>query len=88
VGAIVNGAVRTWLVDPNGQLELLILPAGFSARFDPFELLNEQGQVVAKGGNVVTVGGSYPVKEGDPRRLGHKHAFLAWGLSRPGPATK
>jgi hypothetical protein len=80
VGAIVDGAVRTWLVDPNGQLELLILPARFAARFDPFELLNERGDVVARGGDVVTVGGAHLVKAGDPRRLGHEHAFSAWQL--------
>jgi hypothetical protein len=62
VGAIVDGAVRTWLVDPNGQLQLLILPAGFAARFDPFELLNEHGDVVARGGDVVTVGGAHLVR--------------------------
>jgi hypothetical protein len=87
VGAIVDGAVRTWLVDPNGQLQLLILPAGFAARFDPFELLNEHGDVVARGGDVVTVGGAHLVKAGDPRRLGHEHAFSAWQLSRGAPTN-
>jgi hypothetical protein len=81
VGAIVDGAVRTWLVDPQGQLQLLILPWGFSARFDPFELLDERGEVVARGGEVVTVGGAHLVKAGDPRRLGHENAFSAWELS-------
>jgi hypothetical protein len=85
VGAIVDGAVRTWLVDQHGQLQLLILPAGFTARFDPFELLNERGDVVAKGGDVVTVGGAHLVKAGDPRRLGHEIVFSAWQLSRGEP---
>ncbi len=87
VGAIVDGAVRTWLVDPNGQLELLIVPSRFSARFDPFELLDERGEVVAKGGELVTVAGAYLVKAGDPPRLGHKHAFSAWQLSRGEPTN-
>jgi len=85
VGAIVDGAVRTWLLGPNRQLQLLILPSGFSARFDPFELLDERGDVVANGGDVVTVAGGYLVKAGDPRRLGHEHAFSAWQLSRGEP---
>jgi hypothetical protein len=85
VGAIVDGAVRAWLMDPNGQLQLLILPAGFAARFDPFELLNEHGDVVARGGDVVTVGGAHLVKAGDPGRLGSEHAFSAWRLSRRAP---
>jgi hypothetical protein len=87
VGAIVDGAVRTWLVDPNGQLQLLILPAGFAARSDPFELLNEHGDVVARGGDVVTVGGAHLVKADDARRLGHEHAFSAWQLSRGAPTV-
>lgn len=85
VGAIVDGAVRTWLVDPHGQLQLLVLPSAFSARFDPFELLDERGEVVAKGGEFVTVGGAHLVKTGDPRRLGQRNAFSAWQLSRGEP---
>jgi hypothetical protein len=88
VGAIVGGAVRTWLLDPHGQLQLLLLPAGFRARFDPLELLNEQGEVVAKGGELVTVGGAHLVKSDDLRRLGHERAFSAWGISRAEPNNR
>lgn len=87
VGAIVDGGVRTWLMDANGQLQLLILPSRFSARFDPFELLDERGEVVAKGGDFVTVGGGHLVKDGDPRRFGHENAFSAWQLSRGEPTN-
>jgi hypothetical protein len=87
VGAIVDGAVRTWLLDPGGQLQLLILPSGFSARFDPFELLDERGKVVARGGEFVTVGGAHLVKAEDSRRLGHENAFSAWVLSRGEPTN-
>jgi hypothetical protein len=88
VGAVVGGAVRTWLVDPNGQLQLLLLPADFRARIDPLELLNERGEVVAKGGELVTVGGAHLVKSDDSRRLGHEHAFSAWQISRAGPRNR
>lgn len=88
VGAIIDGAVRTWLVDPQGQLQLLLLPAGFRARFDPLELLNEQGEVVASGGELVTVGGAHLVKSDDARRLGHESAFSAWGISRAKPNSR
>jgi hypothetical protein len=57
------------------------------ARFDPFELLDERGEVVARGGEVVTVGGAHMVKEADPRRLGHESAFSAWQLSRSEPTN-
>jgi hypothetical protein len=82
VGALIDGAVRTWLMGPGGQLQLLILPGGFSARFDPFELLDERGEVVAHGGDDVIVAGAHLVKTDDPRRLGHDEAFSAWQLSR------
>ena len=75
VGAMIDGAGRTWPVGPNGQLHLLILPSSFTARFDPFELLDERGEVVAQGGEVVTVAGGYLVKAGDPRLHGHEDAF-------------
>ncbi len=74
-------------MSPDGQLRLLILPSGFSARFDPFELLDERGEVVAKGGEFVTVGGAHLVKAGDPRGLGHEAAFSAWQLSRGEPTN-
>jgi hypothetical protein len=79
VGAIVNGAVRTWLADPTGQLTLVVWPQGFQARFDPLELLDERGQTVAIGGEHVTVGGAQLVKRDGRRTLGHERAFIATG---------
>jgi hypothetical protein len=84
VGAIVDGAVRTWLVDPNGQLVLIMWPRGFRARFDPLELLDEHGKVVARGGEVLTVGGGF-LKSGDPRSLGHQLVFCGSRVSRRTP---
>ena len=79
-GAIVDGSVRTWLTDTNGQLTLVIWPGHFRARFDPLELVNDQGEVVARGGEFVTVSGGF-LKPGDPRSLGHDRVFSAWTVS-------
>jgi hypothetical protein len=81
---MIDGRVRSWLLGPHGQLELLILPSGFRARFEPFEILDERGEVVARGGDDVTVAGGY-LKRGDPRALGYENAFSAWQLWRSDP---
>jgi hypothetical protein len=79
-GAIVSGAVRTWLADSNGQLTLVMWPADFRARFDPLEVIDAHGEVIARGGRLVTVGGGY-LKSADPGSLGHELVFSAWQAS-------
>lgn len=81
-GAIVDGAVRTWLADTNGQLTLVMWPGNFRARFDPLEVIDHQGAVVARGGEAVTMAGGFLVKAGDPRKLGHDRVFSAGKVSR------
>lgn len=87
VGAIVDGAICTWLAQPNGQLVLMMWPRDFRARFDPLELLDEQGNVVANGGELVTVVGGF-LPPGDPRSLGHDRAFAARPVSAAARATR
>jgi hypothetical protein len=86
VGAIVDGAVCTWLVQDGGQLVLMMWPRTFRARFDPLELLDVEGRVLARGGEEVTVAGGY-LKPGDPRVLGHTLAFAAWAVERAGQSA-
>ncbi|MGH2873916.1 MAG: hypothetical protein ACRDL5_15825 [Solirubrobacteraceae bacterium] len=80
VGAIIDGAVCTWLAQAHGQLVLMMWPRQFRARLDPLELLDEQGNVVATGGEFVTVVGGF-LPAGDPRSLGHERAFAARPVS-------
>jgi hypothetical protein len=77
VGAVVDGAARTFLAESDGHLVLLMWPDGYSARFSPLEVLDEEGQVVAKGGEFLTLGGGFLVKQDDPRTLGHDAVFAA-----------
>jgi hypothetical protein len=79
-GAIVDGSVHTWLTDGNGQLTLVMWPGNFRARFDPLEVIDHHGDVVARGGHFVTVAGGL-LKPGDPRSLGHERVFSAWQVS-------
>jgi hypothetical protein len=79
-GAIVDGSVRTWLTDGNGQLTLVMWPGNFRARFDPLEVIDHNGNVVARGGQFVTVAGGF-LKSGDRRSLGHERVFSAWQVS-------
>jgi hypothetical protein len=55
-------------------------PGNFQARFDPLEILDHHGDVVARGGQFVTVAGGF-LKSGDPRSLGHVRVFSAWQVS-------
>ena len=80
VGAIVNGSVRTWLTDGDGQLTLLMWPGNFRARFGPLEVVDHHGNVIARGAHLVTVAGGY-LKSKDPRSLGHTTVFSAWKAS-------
>ncbi len=84
-GAIVEGSVRTWLTDAHGQLTLVMWPEHFRARFDPLEVIDDHGEVVARGGRFVSVAGGY-LKSGDPRSLGHEHVFCAWQVSEDSDA--
>lgn len=80
VGAIVDGCIRTWLADHDGQLTLVMWPGNFHARFDPLEILDNNNRTVAHGGRSVLVGGGY-LKTGDARSLGHQRVFCAWQAS-------
>jgi hypothetical protein len=76
----VDGSVRTWLADSNGQLTLVMWPGNFRARFDPLEVIDHDGDVVGLGGHWVTVAGGF-LKSGDPRALGRERVFSAWRVS-------
>jgi hypothetical protein len=90
VGAVVDDAFRTWLVGSGGHLTLVVWPGGFSACVDGrrFELLDEEGELVATGGEFIAIGGGFLVKQGDPRKLGHENVFItsARQVTRTSPA--
>jgi hypothetical protein len=75
VGAIIDDCVCTWLAKTHGQLELMMWPRRYRARFDPLEVLDERAQVLARGGKILTVGGGF-LPQADPGALGHKRVFV------------
>lgn len=80
VGAIVDGRVRTWVADAGGQLTLVMWPGNFRAHFDPLEVIDDRGEIVARGGRLVLLAGGY-LKTQDNRSLGHQRVFSAWQAS-------
>jgi hypothetical protein len=80
VGAIVNGLMRTWVADEDGQLTLVMWPGNFHARFDPLEIIDDHQETVAHGGRLVLLAGGY-LKSSDDRSLGHQRVFCAWQAS-------
>jgi hypothetical protein len=80
VGAIVNGLMRTWLADSDGQLTLVMWPGNFQARFDPLEIIDNHGRTAARGGRSLRLAGRY-LKTEDARSLGHQKVFCAWQAS-------
>jgi hypothetical protein len=80
VGTIVNGLMRTWLADNDGQLTLVMWPGNFQARFDPLEIIDNHNRTVAHGGRSVLLTGGY-LKSDDARALGHQRVFCAWQAS-------
>lgn len=78
-GALVDGAVRTWL-ERDDRLILLVWPREFRANIDPLELLDENGQVLARGGERIAVGGGSFPEETTVR--GSTRSFHAWSVSR------
>jgi hypothetical protein len=81
VGAIVNGFMRTWLADDDGQLTLVMWPGNFHACFDPLEIVDNHNHTVAHGGRPVLLSGGY-LKTEDARSLGHQRVFCAWQASQ------
>jgi hypothetical protein len=88
VGEIQGGVVCTWLAQDHGQLVLIVWPRSFRARFDPLEVLHGDGRVVARGGELVTLGGAHIVKDGVRESLRHHTAFSTWSASPVPPRAR
>lgn len=74
-GGYERGTFCVWLT-AGPRRSPIIWPAGYHARLHPLELLNSQDVVVAKGGDLISVGGGEaPVKPGRTCMLGQKSAF-------------
>jgi hypothetical protein len=65
-----------WMRSATGNRVPVLWPAGFRARLDPLEVLNGSGQMVARAGEHLVLGGGFrPADPEDPCSLGQDQAF-------------
>jgi hypothetical protein len=75
-GSVADGTYCVWLID-RGETRAVVWPPGYRARLDPVEILNPGGEVVARGGDMLVVGGGgVPVDPSRPCSLGQPSAFF------------
>lgn len=53
----------------------MLWPPGYRARLDPLEILDPDGQIVAREGDLLVVGGGIVPVDPAPRTLGQSAAF-------------
>ena len=74
-GGYERGAFCVWLAGHGGR-SAIVWPAGYHARLHPLEVLDAQGVVVAKDGDLISFGGGEaPVRPGGACMLGQNSAF-------------
>jgi hypothetical protein len=75
VGNLVGDRVRLWPAQTDGELLATIWPGEYRACLKPLALLDEDGRVIAGGGEPVhVVGGFLPC--GDPRAAEHNRGVF------------
>jgi hypothetical protein len=82
IGELAGGAVRTWFESEGGRV-LVMWPRAFRARWDPLELLDATGRVVARGGELVTVQGGYLKPSHPAARGAGEPVFAAAAIAEP-----
>ena len=79
-GVTADGTYCVWLTD-RGELEAVLWPPGYWARLDPLEILDPDGQIVAREGDMLIVsGGTVPVDPA-PCNLGQSAAFYIQAIA-------
>lgn len=75
VGSLRDDRVQIWLAKDDGELVLTMWPREYRAHLDPLLVLDERGQVIARGGEQLGVSGGY-LPDGDPRVGGYRRVFF------------
>jgi hypothetical protein len=88
IGEPAGDRVAVWLVQKDGTRTALMLPGEYTARLDPFELLDEHGRPVASGGEEIAVVGGF-LPGADLRAAGYEHGvfFSSRVLGRAGDGS-
>jgi hypothetical protein len=74
VGSQVGGQVQLWLARDDGELLATMWPGEYRARLDPLVDTDEEGRVIARGGEHLYVSGGY-LPSDDPRIASHNGVF-------------
>ena len=78
IGELAGDRVAVWLVHENRSRTALTLPGEYTAQLDPFELLDEHGCTVARGGEEIAVMGGF-LPSDDPRAVGYERGVFCAG---------
>jgi hypothetical protein len=79
-GVAADGTYCVWLTD-RGEPQAVLWPPGYRARLDPLEILDPDGQIVAREGDMLVVsGGTVPVDPA-PSTLGQGAAFYIQAIA-------
>jgi hypothetical protein len=74
VGSLVEEQVQLWLAGDDGELLATMWPGDYRARLGPLVVLDEEGRIVARGGEHLFVSGGF-LPSADPRRAGDNGVF-------------
>ena len=75
MGSFVAGRVQLWLARDDGELLATMWPGEYRARLDPLVVIDEEGRVVARGGEHLHVSGGY-LPSDDSRIAGYNGVFF------------
>jgi hypothetical protein len=74
VGGLFAEGVQLWLARDDGELLATMWPGEYRARLDPLVVIDEEGRVVARGGEQLYVSGDY-LPSDDSRIVGYNAVF-------------
>jgi hypothetical protein len=79
-GTVEGGHYCVWLTD-RGDTTALLWPPGYRARLHPLEILDPDGNLVARTGDLLEVGGGHvPVDPTQPCMMGRSSAFAVQSI--------
>jgi hypothetical protein len=81
MGSLVADRVQLWLAREDGGLLATMWPGEYRARLEPLVVVDDEGRVVACGGEHLHVSGGY-LPSGDSRIAGYSAVFFVSRILR------
>ncbi|HXS23204.1 MAG TPA: hypothetical protein VN719_03160 [Gemmatimonadales bacterium] len=79
-GTAPDGTYCVWLTD-RGESQAVLWPPGYQARLDPLEILDQDGQIVAREDDMLVVSGGVVHVDPAPCTLGQTAAFYIQAIA-------